>query len=239
MKLSPTVVSLLIAVATATGPTAPALAALDEPGPDQFMITAERVEAEEGPRGRVVRLEENVTITRLGATLRGAHGLYYEAAGHAIIFGDVTGEDGGRTVACDTLDYFLNTDAALLRGNASYCDTSATTTADRIHMLRRENVAICWGNVRSWDEDATFELVAGKLVYDFDAGEGRASREPVLRIYDDCFDVGHSLNENVRFAAFVFILIEIILLIIYYLNKFNGPLEPRVHKTKQHGTRSQ
>ena len=185
MKLSPTVVSLLIAVATAAGPATPAPAAPDEPGPDQFMITAERVEAEEGPRGKVVRLAENVTITRLGTTLRGARGIYYEAEGRATIFGDVTGEDDGRTICCDTLDYFLDTDVVLLRGNASYSDTSGTTTADRIHMLREENVAVCRGNVRSQDSDATFELLAGLLVYDFDTGEGRASREPVLSIYDD------------------------------------------------------
>ncbi len=184
MKLSPTVVSLLIAVATAAWPAPPCLAAPDEPGPDQFMITAGRVEAEEGPRGRVVRLAENVTITRLGTTLRGARGIYYEAEGHAVVFGDVTGEDDGRAIRCDTLDYFLDTDVVLLRGNASYSDTSGTTTADRIHMLREENVAVCRGNVRSRD-DATFELLAGSLVYDFDTGEGRASREPVLSIYDD------------------------------------------------------
>ena len=133
VRLSPTVVSLLIAVATAAWPAVPSLAAAqsDEPGPDQFMITAERVEAEEGPRGRVVRLAENVTITRLGATLIGALGVYYESEGHAVIFGNVTGEDDGQTVACDTLDYFLDTDVALLRGSASYSDSSATTTADR------------------------------------------------------------------------------------------------------------
>jgi len=185
LKLSPTVVSLLIAVATAAGPVAPVLAGPDEPGPEQFMITAERVEAEEGPRGRVVRLAENVTITRLGATLRGARGIYYEAEGHAIIFGDVAGEDEGRTIRCDTLDYFLDTDVALLRGNASYSDTAGTTSADRIHMLREENVAVCQGNVRSRDGDSTFELLAGSLVYDFDTGEGRASRAPTLEIYDE------------------------------------------------------
>ncbi|MCK4409515.1 MAG: LPS-assembly protein LptD, partial [Candidatus Eisenbacteria sp.] len=70
-------------------------------------------------------------------------------------------------------------------GNASYSDTSGTTTADRIHMLRGENVAVCRGNVRSRDAAATFELLAGSLVYDFDTGGGRASSEPVLRIYDD------------------------------------------------------
>ena len=172
-------------MATAAGPAIPALAAPDEPGPDQFMITAERVEAEEGPRGRVVRLTEDVTITRLGTTLRGARGIYYEAEGRAVIFGNVTGEDDGRTIRCDTLDYFLDTDVVFLRGNASYSDTSGTTTADRIHMLREENVAVCRGNVRSRDGDATFELLAGSLVYDFDTGEGRASREPVLSIYDD------------------------------------------------------
>lgn len=185
MKLSPTVVSLLIAVAMAAWPAIPSLAAEDAPGPDQFMITAERVEAEEGPRGTVVRLADNVTITRLGATLRGARGVYYETEGHAIIFGDVTGEDDGRTIACDTLDFFLDTDVALLRGNASYSDTSGTTTADRIHLLRGENVAICRGDVRSMDSDGAFELLAGKLVYDFDTGEGRASSEPTLRTYDD------------------------------------------------------
>lgn len=198
MKLSPTVLSLLIAVATAAWPAVPSLAAvLDEPGSDQFMITAERVEAEEGPRGRIVRLAENVTVTRLGATLRGARGVYYETEGHVVIFGNVTGEDDGRTIACDTLDYFLDTDIACLRGNASYTDTSATTTADRIHMLRGENVAICRGNVRSRDSDATSELLAGKLVYDFDTGEGRASKGPTLRTYDDEGTQGGTLTADV------------------------------------------
>ena len=198
MKLSPTIISLLIAVATAAWPAVPSLAAvLDEPGSDQFAITAERVEAEEGPRGRIVRLEENVAVTRLGATLRGAHGVYYEAEGHVVIFGNVTGEDDGRAIACDTLDYFLDTDIAHLRGNASYADTSATTTADRILMLRRENVAVCQGNVRSRDSDGTSELLAGSLVYDFDTGEGRASREPTLRTFDDEGTQGGTLTADV------------------------------------------
>ncbi|MEA3409207.1 MAG: hypothetical protein U9Q95_02555, partial [Candidatus Eisenbacteria bacterium] len=197
MKLFPTVISLLIALTGAAWSAAPAPPAVDEPGPDQFMITAERVEAEEGPRGTVVWLEENVTITRLGATLRGARGIYYETEGHAIIFGNVTGEDDGRTIRCDTLDYFLDTDVVLLRGNASYGDTSATTTADRIHMLAVENSAICRGNVRSRDTDGTFELLAGKLVYDFDTGEGRASDEPTLLSYDDEGTQGGTLTADV------------------------------------------
>ncbi len=198
VKLSPTVLFLLIAVATAAWPAVPSLAAvLDEPGSDQFMITAERVEAEEGPRGRIVRLAENVMVTRLGATLRGARGVYYETEGHVVIFGNVTGEDGGRTIRCDTLDYFLDTDIAHLRGNASYTDTSATTTADRIHMLRGENVAVCRGNVRSRDSDATSELLAGSLVYDFDTGEGRASKGPTLRTYDDEGTHGGTLTADV------------------------------------------
>jgi lipopolysaccharide assembly outer membrane protein LptD (OstA) len=186
VKLSPTVISLLIAVATAAWPVVPSLAAVpDEPGSDQFVITAERVEAEEGPPGRIVWLEENVTVTHLGATLRGAHGIYYETEGHVILVGNVTGEDEGRAIACDTLDYFLDTEIAHLRGNASYSDTSATTTADRILMLRGENVVVCRGNVRSRDSGGTSELLAGSLVYDFDTGEGRASRGPVLKTYDD------------------------------------------------------
>ncbi len=161
------------------------------------MITAERVEAEEGPQGRIVRLAENVTVTRLGATLRGARGVYYESEGHVVIFGNVTGEDAGRTIRCDTLDYFLDTDVAYLRGNASYTDTSATTTADRIHMLRGENVAVCRGNVRSRDSDATSELLAGSLVYDFDTGEGRASKGPTLKTYDDEGTQGGTLTADV------------------------------------------
>ena len=185
MKLSQTVVFLLIATVLVARPAGAAPAAQSAPDSDQFMITADSVEAGEGPRGRVVRLEENVTIARLGATLTGDRGVYYEAEGHAIIYGNVAGEDGGRAVACDTLDYFLDTDTALLRGNASYSDTSVTTTADRIHMLRSEGVAVCRGNVRSSDTGGTFRLSAGKLVYDFDAGGGRASRGPTLLTYDE------------------------------------------------------
>ena len=185
MKPSTTAISLLIATALFALPGGAAAQQQSAPDPDQFMITAESVEAEEGPRGRVVRLERNVTITRLGAALTGDLGVYYESEGHAIIYGNVTGEDGGRAVACDTLDYFLGTDTALLRGNASYSDSSATTTADRIHMIRSANVAVCRGNVLSSDTAGTFRLSAGKLVYDFDAGGGRASRDPLLLTFDE------------------------------------------------------
>jgi lipopolysaccharide assembly outer membrane protein LptD (OstA) len=189
LKLSPTIVLLFTAAALIAGPAVAAFAqavpAEPPPDPDRFLITAEEVEAEEGPRGRIVRLEKNVTITRHGATLVGDQGIYYEAEGHAVIFGNVTGEDDGRSIACDTLDYFLDTDVAHLRGNASYGDTSGTTFADEIYMLRAENVAVCVGNVRTSDVDGTTLLTAGKLVYDFDTGEGRASRRPTLLSFDE------------------------------------------------------
>lgn len=197
MKLSPTVIFLLIAIAATVAPAGAAPSEQSEPDSDQFMITAESVEASEGPRGRVVRLDSNVTITRGGATLTGDLGVYYEAEGHAIVYGNVTGEDGGRYVACDTLDYFLATDSVLLRGNASYSDTSGTTTADRIRMLRSEGVAVCRGNVRSADADGTFQLTAGKLVYDFDAGGGRASMEPSLTTFDDEGNLDASVSGDV------------------------------------------
>jgi len=157
----------------------------DGPDPDQFTITAEQVEAEEGPRGRVVRLAENVTITRGGATLSGSRGDYYESLGYAVIYGGVTGTDSGRSIACDTLKYYLEGDEAFLIGNASYSDSAATTTARRIDMFRAQGIAVCRGDVRTVDAGGESELTAGRLVYDFDTGEGRASEGPSIRTYDE------------------------------------------------------
>lgn len=152
---------------------------------DQFVITAEEVEAEDGPDGRVVHLNRNVTITRGGATLVGARGVYYEATRHAVITGGVEGVDRGRTIACDTLEYFRDTDVAWLIGNASYSDSSGTTSARRIELLRPQNVAVCRGDVVSSDAEGTSSLTAGWLVYDFDREEARASVGPVLTTFTE------------------------------------------------------
>ena len=102
----------------------------EEPPSDGFIITADSVEGTDGPRGRVVRLERNVTIRRGDATLVGERGIYYESEGLAIVFGNVNGVDRGSSIACDTLRYFREPDRALLVGNASYGDTSGVTTAE-------------------------------------------------------------------------------------------------------------
>jgi lipopolysaccharide assembly outer membrane protein LptD (OstA) len=185
------VVAALLAVAT------PHASGQDSPGTKEFIITADEVEAEEGDRGKIVWLERNVTIVRGLARLRGSHGAYYESEGHAIVYGDVTGTDAGRSVACDTLRYDLNTDTALLIGNASYSDSTATTYADLITLLRPQNVAICEGSVRTVASDGTTELLAGRLVYDFDTGEGRASVGPYIMSYDADGELSSKLTADV------------------------------------------
>ncbi len=148
--------------------------------PDGFVITADSVEGEETPRGRVIYLRDNVTITRGGATLVGALGIYREYDRVATLFGDVHGVDGGTTIACDTLTYYQSTDVAILTGNPSYSDTTGVTTARRIEVLRREQIAHCEGDVVVVDHEGTSELTAGRLVYDFERREARAYDSPVL-----------------------------------------------------------
>ncbi|MCD4689904.1 hypothetical protein K8S17_00415, partial [bacterium] len=101
---------------------------------DGFLITAEEVESAEGPRGRWIRLERNVTITRHGATLIGDHGVYWELARMAVVHGNVHGEDRGSRVACDTLKFLRDEDVAILIGSASYADSTGVLTADRIEL---------------------------------------------------------------------------------------------------------
>ncbi len=149
-------------------------------GPDGFVITADSVEGEETPRGRIIYLRDNVTITRGGATLVGALGIYREYDRIAILFGDVHGVDGGTTIACDTLTYYQTTDVAILTGSPSYSDTTGVTTARRIEVHRREQIAHCEGDVVVVDHDGTSELTAGRLVYDFERREARAYESPVL-----------------------------------------------------------
>ena len=180
MKLAPALLTLALTVALAACSWAQ-----EQPREDEFFITADNVEYTEGADGRVLRLSDNVTITREGARLVGRRGLYYESARRALLYGGVSGVDGGRSVACDTLEYFSDTDVAHLIWHASYSDSTGTTTADRISLLRTENVAVCRGNVTSYDHEGTSELHAGWLVYDFDRGEARATREPELLTYGD------------------------------------------------------
>jgi lipopolysaccharide assembly outer membrane protein LptD (OstA) len=147
---------------------------------DQVIVSARQVDATEGPRGRVVTLRDSVTITMRDARVRGSSGLYFESEGRALVFGDVTGTEGGRSIAADTLEYVESTDVVTLDGSASYSDSTGTTSADVIRLFRRQNVAVCSGRVRFTDVDGTVELTAGRLVYDFDREEGRASRGPRL-----------------------------------------------------------
>ncbi len=152
---------------------------------DGFVITARSVEGGEGDGGRVIHLEGDVTITRGQATLIGRHGTYYESRGLAVVFGDVHGTDGGSSVACDTLRYFRNQDRAYLIGNASYSDTSGVTCAERIDVYRRERLAVCRGDAVAVDHDGSFELRAGRILYDLAREEARASESPVLTTFDD------------------------------------------------------
>ncbi len=148
---------------------------------DGFLITADEVESGEGSRGRWIRLERSVTITRGAATLIGDHGVYWERERLAIIRGNVHGEDSGARVVCDTLKYMRDDDLAILIGNASYADSAGVLTADRIEMHRAADFAVASGNARAVDDENGTELTAGLIVYDFVRREARASQKPVLR----------------------------------------------------------
>ena len=154
---------LILCLAAATAPTA--LTSAAEPGePSGFTISANRVEAREGPRGNEVYLEEEVTVARGAATLVGDHGVYYESEGLAVVFGNVTGVDDGSTIACDTLKYFRDTDLAILIGNAAYTDSAGTTTADVIEVHQRERLAVAVGEATAWGPDGTTRLPSGKII---------------------------------------------------------------------------
>ncbi|MBN2566179.1 MAG: hypothetical protein JXB46_10760 [Candidatus Eisenbacteria bacterium] len=164
---------------------------------DQLVITARQVDAEEGPNGRVATLSDSVTVTMRGARIVGSEGLYFESEGRAVVFGDVTGTDGDRSIACEILEYTQSTDVVTLDGNASYSDSTGTTTADKIRLFRRENVAVCRGNVRFTDRENRLELTAGRLIYDFDRDEGRASRGPFLVTRGDDGETNGTLSAQV------------------------------------------
>lgn len=163
-------------------PAVPAPAGPDAT-PGELVVTAKRVEAREGPRGKEVILEEDVTLTRQGATLVADRGIYYESEGLALLFGHVHGVDGTSEIACDTLRYFRDLDRATLLGHASYADTSGVTRARRIEMYRREDIAVCVGDAVAVDNERTSELRAGRIIYDFESGRAAASGEPVLSTY--------------------------------------------------------
>lgn len=148
--------------------------------PDGFDISATHAEATETEAGRVIHLEDEVTITRGGATLIGDHGRYYEANRTAIIFGNVHGVDGTASTSCDTLRYLRDSDTAYLLGNASYSDTSGMIDARRIELLRSIDMAVASGEVVVSASDGSSELRAGLVVYDIERREVRASRGPEL-----------------------------------------------------------
>jgi lipopolysaccharide assembly outer membrane protein LptD (OstA) len=170
---------LLAAVVSAAPPGAGEAASADS----GFTISADTVEGAEGARGNVAYLEGHVTVERGGATLRGAHGVYFKSEGLAVVFGHVTGVDETSTVSCDTLKYFEDTDTVLLIGNAAYSDSAGTTTADVIEVLRRQRIAVAVGAATARDPEGTTRLTAGRIVYDFERREGRASEGPLLETF--------------------------------------------------------
>jgi lipopolysaccharide assembly outer membrane protein LptD (OstA) len=173
---------LCLAAAAAAAPPDPAPNASADSG---FTVSADAVEGHEGPRGNVAYLEGNVTVKRGGATLTGKRGIYYESEGLAVIFDGVSGVDGTSTVSCDTLKYFRDTDTAVLIGSAAYSDSAGTTTADVIEVMRRERLAVAVGGATARDAEGTTRLTAGRIVYDFDRREGRASEGPLLQTFTE------------------------------------------------------
>lgn len=165
--------------------------------PDGFVITADSVEGGEGPTGRWVRLEDNVTITRDGSLLVGDRGFYRQGERVAIIYGDVHGTDQGARIACDTLKYFRDVDLIVLTGNASFADTAGVLTADRMEMHRRLGIAVASGSCVALDDDGKSQLTSGRLIYDFERHEIRASRDPLLTTYDDDGEVEAKLSADV------------------------------------------
>ena len=201
MKLDPAIAAVLVAACMSCSSVGAPPVSGEDGASDSFVITADEVEAEEGPRGRVAKLSGHVTIARRGATLSGLNGAYYEDEGRAVVFGDVAGVDGSRRVACDTLVYFRDEDVADLRGHASYSDSSGTTSAHRITLLRREGVAVCRGGVVASDADGTSDLLCERLAYDFDSGLGRASRGPRLVTYEDGRPTATLSADVIEFSA--------------------------------------
>jgi len=168
-----------------------------EPAPDEFLITAEHVEAQETPDGRILFLEGNVTIDRAGGRLVGRHGVYRDWLGSAIIHGDVRGVDEESEIACDTLKYFRDVDLAVLIGDAAYSDSSGTTTADRIEVHRPEEIANCIGGARAEAADGSSELIAPRILYDLERREVRASGGAVLTTYDEDGELDATLSGRV------------------------------------------
>jgi len=175
-------IAALVALAAARG------AAAGEPvfsEVEGFTISADDVEAAEGPGGRIAVLEGNVVLEREGGTLTGAHGIYRESAREAVLWGDVRGTEEGASVSADTLRYFRDPDIVVLTGNASYADTSGSVTARRITFYRAQSIAVCSGGAVALDADGSTELAAERIAYDFDRGEVRASGEPVVTTRTD------------------------------------------------------
>ncbi len=166
--------------------TDPVMQSAAESG-DGFLITADQVESGEDGGRRWLRFDNNVTITRHGATIIGDNGIYWEQDQIAIIRGNVHGEDRGSHIACDVLEYFRADDLAILTGNASYADSTGVLTASRIEIHRRDDLAVASGNARAHDEAGGSDLTAGLIVYDFGRHEARASQNPVLttRVVDE------------------------------------------------------
>ena len=156
-----------------------------EPAADEFLITADHVEARETVDGRTLFLEGSVTIDRVGGRLIGRHGVYRDWMGLAVIHGDVHGADKDSEIVCDTLKYFRDTDLAILIGNASYSDSSGTTTADRIEVHRNEGIANCLGNAQAVASDGSSRLDAPRILYDLERREVRSSGGSVLTTYDE------------------------------------------------------
>lgn len=167
------------------------------PSEEGFAISAADVEASEGPRGRTVVFEGDVTLEREDARLTADHGFYAEARNEVVLYGGVSGTDGGAAIRADTLRYFREPDLAVLIGRASYADTAATVTADRIEFFRAEGVAVCLGNAVALDAERTSELRAERILYDFGRSEARASGEPVLTTYKDDGEIDATLSADV------------------------------------------
>jgi lipopolysaccharide export system protein LptA len=189
--------SLILSASVAFGQTGEPVVPASSGDPDGFVITADSVEGGEGPTGRWIRLENNVTITREGSSLVGDRGFYREGERVAVIYGGVHGTDRGARVTCDTLKYFRDLDLIVLIGNASYADTAGVLCADRMEMYRREGIAVSRGSCVATDDDGKSRLTGGRLIYDFERHEIRTSREPLLTTYDDDGEIEAKLSAEV------------------------------------------
>ncbi len=164
---------------------------------DGFVITADSVESGEGPTGRWIRLEDDVTITREGSLLIGDHGFYRQRERVAVIYGDVHGTDQGARIACDTLKYFRDWGLIVLIGSASFADTAGVLSADRMEMHRSPGMAVASGSCVAVDDEGKSRLTSGYLIYDFERHEIRASLDPLLTTYNEDGEVEAELSAEV------------------------------------------